>query len=310
MFRKLYNRAVLEGEIVPDGPVLIVEGGASPDPTAPDLAFVRTRSGSSSTVYLPGSSLKGVLRSHAERILTTALGPRSAEDPFDQEAERRTRAKAHREAGERPAAYRSSCEADRLFGSTEIAGRLSIADAIPVSPESRQAANRTEIRYGVAIDRVKGSVLHGPFEQEAVTGGAFRLRVTLENFELWMLALLLQAVQDLHQGFVQIGHAKTRGFGSVTIQNPKLQLLWPGGRSDQIRGAGACEPSDELIEAYGLTPGDALPAPGSATTTRLGLFSGYRLDGWESLFGLLQALVDGPWRDLALRNGWEETSAP
>ncbi len=34
-----------------------------------------------------------------------------------------------------------------------------------------EAANRTEIRFGVAIHRVKQPVSRGPFEQETVTAG-------------------------------------------------------------------------------------------------------------------------------------------
>src|SRR5690606_22550240 len=137
-------------------------------------AFVRTIHGGEPTVYLPGSSLKGVVRAHAERLLATEIGEAAAEDPFD-DGPRRERAKAARRADQpdRPAVYRASCEADRLFGSTEVAGRFRIADALP-TPETLATANRTEIRFSVAIDRAKQSVRHGPFDQEAVTGGRFR----------------------------------------------------------------------------------------------------------------------------------------
>ena len=52
MFRKLYNRALFEGVIEPDGPLMIVQGGLALDPAAPDLAFVRTRLRGQETVYL------------------------------------------------------------------------------------------------------------------------------------------------------------------------------------------------------------------------------------------------------------------
>jgi len=298
MFRKLYNRATLEAKLVPDGPVLIVEGGAADDPTAPDLAFVRTGSGSGGTVYLPGSSLKGALRAHAERLLATSIGLEAAENPFLEDAPRRQAAKDLRGNGDRAGTYRVSCHADRLFGSTQIAGRLSIADALPVDEAAREAANRTEIRYGVAIDRVKGSVRHGPFEQEAVTGGAFGLRVRIENYELWMLALVLQALRDLHGGFVQIGHAKTRGFGSVKVEAPVLRLLWPGSPVKELRGAGACERSEVVAAEYGLALNDTVPAPDAAEPVQSGLFSGYELAEWGSLDALLQSLAEGPWKDL------------
>lgn len=305
MFRKLYNRATLDGVIVPDGPLLIVEGGTPLDPTAPNLAFVRTLHEGGFTVYLPGSSLKGVLRAHGERLLATEIGSTAAEDPFDGDAERRSRAKRARENGDRPGVLTASCEADRLFGSTEIAGRLRVADALPRNG-AEAPANRTEIRYGVAIDRAKQSVRHGPFDQEAVTRGAFRLRATLENYELWMLALALQVFRDLTDGFVQIGHAKTRGFGTVRIDEPTLQLLWPGQPPQRIEGAGARERDQETRRSYGLVQDDAVAIPESCESVRRGLFSGFRLDGWESVDGLLESLTAGPWTSYVARAGQQE----
>ena len=67
----------LEVKIIPDGPILVKspqEGTV--DPAVPDMSFVRTRSPVSGhsglTVYLPGSSLKGVLRSPWDFVLKSA----------------------------------------------------------------------------------------------------------------------------------------------------------------------------------------------------------------------------------------------
>lgn len=295
MFRKLYNRALFEGVIEPDGPILIVQGGLSLDPTAPDLAFVRTRHRGTETVYLPGSSLKGVVRSHAERLLATEIGLHAAEDPFDTDARHRSRAREHRKNLDRPAVYAASCAADRLFGSTEIAGRFRISDAFPTE-ETLEPANRTQVRYSVAIDRPsqgpKGGAL---FEQEAVIDGAFRLRATVENFELWMLALLLQAFRDLADGLVQVGHAKTRGFGTVRLESPSLKLLWPGARPERLEGAGARERDAGLRAAYGLSEEDVADLPATAEQHASGMLQGFAFHGWEALQPLLDTLVQGPW---------------
>lgn len=295
MFRKLYNQALLTGTLVPDGPLLVVQGGVAHDPSAPDLAFVRTVRAGRSTVYLPGSSLKGALRAYAERLLATYVGVAAAEDPFRQEASpRRQAAAAAREKGSTPEVFRLSCEADRLFGSTEIAGRLRVSDALP-PPAEEAAANRTEVRYGVAIDRAKQSVKAGPFEQEAVTQGSFALQVTLENFDLWMLSLLLQCLADLHAGLIPLGHGKTRGFGTVRLDSPKLVLRWPGRAPAELRGAGACEPDEEVRHAYGLSGDDRALLPAGGATAAFGLFSGYGYDGWPGLEAVLGALAGGPW---------------
>ncbi len=299
MFRKLYNQATLRGVLEPDDPVLIVQGGGSLDPVAPDLAFVRTLRGGEPTVYLPGSSLKGVLRAHAERILRTRLNDAqdrydAAESPFE-DGPRRTEAGQRKEDGDTAGVYATSCEADRLFGSTVIAGRFRIGDAYPPE-EAHGATNRTEVRYGVAIDRTKQSVKHGPFEQEAVVGGAFAFKAVLENFELWMLSLILQSLSDLDDGLLQVGHAKSRGFGSMRVVAPELEVRWPGAPGERLEGAGAREADAATRERYGLLAGDSVETPPGAEPIRHGMFSGVRFASWEGVRGVLDACAGEPWR--------------
>ncbi len=60
MHKRLLNEAILSIAIEPHGPILIKAGDKGADPTLPDMEFVRTNG----TPYLPGSSLKGVIRAH------------------------------------------------------------------------------------------------------------------------------------------------------------------------------------------------------------------------------------------------------
>jgi CRISPR/Cas system CSM-associated protein Csm3 (group 7 of RAMP superfamily) len=72
----MHKATFLEGTICltiePDGPVLIKAGeSGGADPTRPDMEFVRTQRNGVKQIYLPGPSLKGVLRAQAERICRT-----------------------------------------------------------------------------------------------------------------------------------------------------------------------------------------------------------------------------------------------
>jgi CRISPR/Cas system CSM-associated protein Csm3 (group 7 of RAMP superfamily) len=69
MLKQLLNECVIELMIEPDGPILVKSGRDTV--RGPNMAFVRTWRNGQEEVYLPGSSLKGVLRSHAERITRT-----------------------------------------------------------------------------------------------------------------------------------------------------------------------------------------------------------------------------------------------
>ncbi len=78
MHKRLLNEAIIEISIQPNGPILIKAGEKGADPTLPDMEFVRTNN----KPYLPGSSLKGVIRSHCERLARTVGGARLSCDPL------------------------------------------------------------------------------------------------------------------------------------------------------------------------------------------------------------------------------------
>ncbi len=295
MFRKIYNQASITGFLVPDGPVLVVEGRESTDPTAPSLAFVRTRRTGGETVYLPGSSLKGVLRSHSERLLATELSEDAAEDPFDFQSPGRRLAHAARGKGDTAEVYRVSCAADRLFGSTEIAGRFRVADALPPDDETVP----TETRFGVAIDRAKQAVLHGPFDQEVVTSGRFQFEATLENFDLWMLALVLQGLRDLNFGLVKVGHGTSRGFGVLRLPAPSLEIRWVGRAPRGIEGAGAREPDSVVRERYSLSHDDVVAFPADVSVQDQGFHSTVKLKDWEAISSLQDRLRSTRWEALS-----------
>lgn len=65
MHKATFLEGTLHLSIEPDGPILVKAGeNGSADPTLPDMEFVRSRN----QVYIPGSSLKGVVRAQCERI--------------------------------------------------------------------------------------------------------------------------------------------------------------------------------------------------------------------------------------------------
>lgn len=238
MFKRSYNRAVLRIRLETVTPLLIRAGDAGLTPTAADLACVRTHHArNGSTVFIPGSSLKGVLRSAAE---ATVRGRRfkdieGACDPVDH----------NKSCGKEPArsgstqrerllsheVHRQQCLACRVFGSLRMKGRTGIRDLFPwsdstdVEPrlkpggENHLRANRVEVRNGVAIDRITGSVKIGPFDQELVPAGVcFFGDISIENYQAWQLGLLAQSFAEVNDGFAQLGSSKSRGLGVAKLE--------------------------------------------------------------------------------------------
>jgi len=226
MHKKLFNEAIIELSIAPTGPVLIKAGEGASDPTRPDMSFVRTMRDGKETIYLPGSSLKGVLRAHCERLARTVQGKRLlACDPLHDRDACGKRLEEERSTSQR---YKRSCFLCRLFGNTALASHFRISDAHPLGE------CRTEERNGVAIDRVFGSVAHGPFNYETVIAGSFETKLNifkttmhLKNFTLAQVGLLALGLRDLTVERVRLGFGKSRGLGTVTARVNVLTLRYP-----------------------------------------------------------------------------------
>lgn len=231
MFQQALNQATLTLQLRPEGPVLIKSGReAGADPTIPDMNFVRSHHsgiGRESTVYLPGSSLKGILRSYCERVIRTLGVPCC--NPFETKKDALECFCGKKLENEEDGAkrHRESCAICRLFGNTVLGARLLVSDAYPTM-ETAEAANQTEQRDGVAIDRLSGAVAAGPFSLEVVTRGQFQVTLSLENFELWQLGLVTIALRDLGSGLCPIGYGKSRGLGRMAVTLASLEVGYPG----------------------------------------------------------------------------------
>ena len=256
MHSRFYNELILEMTVEPRTPLLIksgAEGELQIDPTLPDMNFVRTRRGEEWEVFLPGSSLRGVVRSHVERLIRSVepeVGPgKGACDPNARgEGALGKRCFARDDAAKVPSdkAYRQSCRACRIFGNTVLASRVRVTDFHV--PEGERVS--LEVRHGVAIDRVTGAVAQGPFEMEVVTDGKFRGSLTIRNFTVGQLGLVAAALLDIGDGLVPIGFGKSKGLGRVGIGFDRLTYRTLQKQQGRIRGVAAL--AGDTLANYGL----------------------------------------------------------
>jgi CRISPR/Cas system CSM-associated protein Csm3 (group 7 of RAMP superfamily) len=244
MHKRLFNHCTIDLNIIPDGPILIKSGKQGADPTKPDMEFVETYYKEKRSIYLPGSSLKGAIRAHAERIVRTVGSERKQEgklwasNPLDEHDKdnnpnfylikwkEQEQGKEASKRNRNPGAelYKQSCFITQLFGSTCVASRLRIEDAYPVDVNSV----RLEERNGVAIDRVFGSVAVGPFNYQVCTNGEFKTKIHLKNFTLAQLGLIGLVLRDLNEGWFGLGFAKSRGLGTVNVKLHSAVIQYPG----------------------------------------------------------------------------------
>jgi CRISPR-associated RAMP protein (TIGR02581 family) len=310
MLKTLINELRCDLAITTVGPVLVKSGHASV--SGPDMTPVRTYRNGEWQVYLPGSSLKGVVRSHLEKICRT-LNPQVVCDPFTRTAdvcevrggrltcpqfpevacgdkfelrekgelrvEDRTWHRAKSKVSS-AAAYRDSCPACRLFGSTSFIGRLSITDAYLTDA----GPGRTETRDGVGIDRLTGGAAHGAkFELETVSSGvSFETQILLRNFECWQLGMLLVAIADLHDGLVHVGSGRSRGLGAVTgdVRELSIHTLHPSPtrQPSELWGLGRFHSAEQRTD-YGTFEDDILELDALPDESRSGLRQVSRFSG-------------------------------
>jgi CRISPR/Cas system CSM-associated protein Csm3 (group 7 of RAMP superfamily) len=274
MFRRWLNHATVHVAISPRGPILIKSGHETADPTRPGMEFVRTRHAIyGDSVYLPGTSLKGSMRSQAERVLR-GLGIEIC-DPFNDRSRcRRGPQQEHSQHGSRRPPPPSSaeifsiqCPACQTFGSLKVAGRCNVEDAYPWNGNGRadaDAANATETRWQVGIDRLTGQAQRAAlFDLEVAVAGTFHTTIHLENFALWQLGLIGALLEDMNHGDLAIGFGKTRGLGQVSVAIEKIEIETLGRNGGRLLGAGAlCQQVE--ARSYGLDSDDGMDLPGAA----------------------------------------------
>jgi len=244
-FERFASRTVIHATLEMQT-ALSVGGRASLEPTGTDLPVVRNADG---LPFIPGSSLKGVVRAQMERVLRSvppSLGfaacdplsapcvPNQDKDQISQDIGRLIENKQLPEyQGEQEFSQRlwkKTCTVCRLFGSPWIASRLAFKDTFLRNAEDLPVT--TQVRDGVGIDRDLGAARTGiKYDFEVVVPGAqFDIEIVAENVEPWELGLLLAILRPWEEGHLAIGGKSTRGPGwgklqSVSVHRAEQQDL-------------------------------------------------------------------------------------
>lgn len=185
---------------------------------------------------LPGSSVRGVLRSQAERIARTittlavsdkrefflrnpAGDPNNSRHP---EAPLPNSDCLLRKEGVFETVRTIPAEldlADQLFGSTRMGSRLMVEDGV--------LANKPRLKAFdfLAIDRFTGGGRDKfKFDALALWQPKFECRIRLDNPAAWELGWLLLAARDIHHGLVTVGFGAAKGFGQAEIKEWTARL--------------------------------------------------------------------------------------
>lgn len=202
-----------------------------------DHAPLLVRWGEWKSPVLTGAGLRGVLRSHAERLartLVTLQAPGKEDflrccpacDPNVRDGDKEKKLPLEscdsllKKAGI-PGSDEDSadllCLTCRLFGSPRLGSRLIVEDA-PYQPTEKQSGPVLKMLDFLAIDRFTGGGAEGAkFDALALWRPAFALRLHLENPEPWELGWLWLVLRDLSEGWLTVGFGDAKGFGRVKL---------------------------------------------------------------------------------------------
>ena len=290
MLKRNLNYAVIDFTIAPLDPILVKSNQSTV--SGVDMSFVQTyRRGDKAEPFIPGSSLKGVIRSYAEKICRSLrAAPVPVCLPYLQPGNETPIESGQASCGFRmkeiedngitiPSsdAYKISCPICKIFGSHQFIGRLSTSDGYVVNKFI------LENRDGVAIDRFTGGAASGAiFDLEVLTSGDFRTKIEIHNFENWQLGLIGLVLRDMEDGLIRIGMGKSRGLGRIKASIDTFSVAYWGKPSQKLVGMHSlCTP--EEIDLYGFIP-ETAPESNLGAPTKLGLRHVYDItDNWKDL---------------------------
>lgn len=237
MWNTFENRLVITAQLQAETGLRVGSGGdESAQPTASDLPVLL---GADDRPYIPGSSLRGVIRSQIERIVRTlepaAGNGHGACDPTDESTwcipnqdmdalrdEMRRRRQQNGQDVDRWFAgeiWNRACRVCRVFGNTWFASRVRIAD-LPL--DQSDLLPTIERRDGVAIHRDKETVQHKYDFETVAAGTTFALRITAENLNPAERGLVWLGLQELDEGHILVGGFKGRGLGRARLVDRRV----------------------------------------------------------------------------------------
>lgn len=221
--KRLHNRYEFRGMVAMGTALHVGTGQVS---HATDAGVVRDFQG---RPFIPGSSLKGAVRSAVERRAEwLRLRSCRLEKGYDDclttnkrpESQVGGRPWRQREAADRLSEMETGlCDVCKLFGSTVFGGKVQVDDLALADPFEALASQLVEVRDGVGIDRDTGTAADGSkFDYEVVPSlTAFQFYLTAENLTEADAALLSLGLLEMMNGRVPLGGKSTRGLGRCSL---------------------------------------------------------------------------------------------
>jgi CRISPR-associated RAMP protein (TIGR02581 family) len=207
-FDRLRSLIRVSGTLVNLAPLRVGMGREPPLGATVDNTFLRIRRDGEEIPYIPGSTIKGVLRNYFEQL--ARLKYPELHDPWD------------RDEIEKEAKEGDFCVVCGTFGSTKIASHIRVFDAYPTSKVT------TNIKTCVGIDRefqaARPAILYT--EEFIEPGYEWSFKMDIINIQFpeggdERSLLLTETIRAMKLGLVSFGARKSVGFGQIQLKEAK-----------------------------------------------------------------------------------------
>ena len=185
-----------------------------------DNPVARIKIGGEEIPYLPGSSVKGVLRSEVERVFRS-IGERVCEIPNVCDPKQDT--------------DEDYCMVCGIFGGMNLAGHVRLRDCLTVNDTVHVG-----IKPGVAINRTLGTAQSGALYNLEVIHPSqkFGFTMVVDNINLispdgtqssedTRSKALWYILNRLMSGSISLGRKSTSGLGDVILEDLRMEVLLP-----------------------------------------------------------------------------------
>ncbi len=223
----VHREILFKFKIVNKEPLRIGSGREAKISSPVDLPVLKILVNGVERPYIPGSSLKGILRSFMDIFVRSHNGwtcP-GAGRGICMEALRKQYGMDNLikqgSYGELTLIlWNGLCLSCKVFGSGGYRSKVYVYDALP------EEEPRIGVKPGIAIDRRTGAAARGALYQvEYVEPGAvFNSGIRVVDIPNYALGIICLALNELNEGRLKLGGFKTRGFGRVEIKDLSIEV--------------------------------------------------------------------------------------
>jgi len=221
---RAFRRITFSGFIKVLSPLYVGSGQDAPMPSPIDMRPFMVETPEGIVPVIPGSSLKGVLRTISERIVNSTNNISCCDPISDNNCYNKIKEqlKKYLERGDnegvRQLLEEELCIVCKIFGSPGYLSHVIVED-------SMAERYSLETRPGIAISRKSGTVRQGPFFVEYISPGSlFTFRISFSSIENYKVGLVATAINELNSGRAYIGGFKSKGFGRVEFLIQQLDV--------------------------------------------------------------------------------------